>query len=201
MLDIGRIHDVFLKHDGIMRTRELIFERVYYGHLSYLIKNGYVEKIKYGYYRWVADSNREVEIVKQLFSDGILCMDTALSYYGYTKKKADFWSVAVSKDSAKSRFTKLKKLVVKPYFVEPKVLELGLDFCDIDGVSVRIYDRERVICDLYRHRHKVDKDIFYTAIKRYLLDPAKNISRLLEYAVPLRAATFAKQIAEACKYM
>lgn len=201
MLDIGRIHDIFSKHGGIMRTCELIRERVYYGHLSHLIKNGYVEKIKYGYYRWLSGSNREVELVKSLFSDGILCMDTALSYYGYTKKKADSWSVAVSKDSGKSRFSKLKKLVVKPYYVEPKVLELGLDFCDIDGVSVRMYDRERVICDLYRYRHKIDKDTFYTAIKRYLLDPAKNISRLLEYAGPLRARAFAKNIAEACKYM
>ncbi len=200
MFDLNRIKKLFSQNGGIMRTCELIKERVYYCDISRLINGGYIEKIKYGYYRWIKSGTREIELVTTLFSDGILCMDTALSYYGYTSAKPDTWSMAVSKDSCKSRF-KLKRIAVKPYFVEPSVLELGLEFCDLDGVPVRMYNRERVICDLLRYRHKMDKEVFYTAIRRYLLDPAKNIARLLEYAAPLRALSSAKQLAEVCKYM
>jgi len=49
-----------------------------------------------------------------------------------------------------------------------------------------VYDRERVICDCLRARHKMDKDLFSSAIRHYLDDPLKDIPRLLSYTRTLR---------------
>jgi hypothetical protein len=74
------------------------------------------------------------------------------------------------------------------------VLELGLTKGNIDGHEVRIYDKDRVICDCLRYRNKMDKEIFNKAIRAYIDDPGKNIPRLMEYAGPLRVKKAVKDL-------
>ena len=129
----------------------------------------------------------------RLFPDAILCMDTALRYYGYSDRTPGEWHLAVSKDSGKSRFN-IDYPFVKPYYVEPSVLELGLTNGNMDGHTVRIYDKDRLICDCLRYRNKMDKEIFNKAIRAYIEDPGKNIPKLMEYAGPLRVKKLAKDL-------
>ena len=89
------------------------------------------------------------------------------------------------KDSGKSRFN-IDYPHVKAYYLEPTLLEMGLTTGEKDGHIIRIYDRDRVICDCLRYRNKMDKEIFNKAIRAYVTDPQKNIPRLLDYAERLR---------------
>ena len=158
------------------------------------MESGYVEKVRYGYYQWVdPDDFSEVGTVSRLFPDAIFCMDTALRYYGYSDRTPGQWHLAVSKDSGKSRF-KINYPCAKPYFLEPTVLELGLTKANMDGHEIRIYDKDRVICDCLRYRNKMDKEIFNKAIQHYINDPGKSISKLLEYAEPLRVKRIPKDL-------
>ena len=78
--------------------------------------------------------------------------------------------------------------------MEPAVLEIGLTTGEIDGHCVRIYDKDRVICDCLRYRNKMDKEIFNKAIQGYISDTSKSIPRLMEYAAPLRVKKIAKDL-------
>lgn len=185
---------IFDKYGGMMRTKQLQAANILYRPLQKLIQQGYVEKIRYGYYQWVDhDDFSEVGTVTRLFPDAILCMDTALRYYGYSDRTPADWHLAVSKDSGKSRF-KIDYPFVKPYYVEPSLLELGLTVGEIDGHEVRIYNKDRLICDCLRYRNKMDKEIFNKAIQSYIADPGKNIPKLLEYAEMLRVKKTAKDL-------
>ena len=185
---------IFDKYGGMMRTKQLQAANILYRPLQKLIQQGYVEKIRYGYYQWVDhDDFSEVGTVTRLFPDAILCMDTALRYYGYSDRTPADWHLAVSKDSGKSRF-KIDYPFVKPYYVEPSLLELGLTVGEIDGHEVRIYNKDRLICDCLRYRNKMDKEIFNKAIQSYVADPGKNIPKLLEYAEMLRVKKTAKDL-------
>ena len=191
-MDIQYYKDIFMKYGGMMRTKELDKEKVYHRHRQQLIEAGYVEKVRYGYYQWIDHEDfSETGTVIRLFPDAILCMDTALRYYGYSDRTPIDWHLAVSKDSGKSRFN-IDYPFVKPYYVEPDILELGLTAGNMDDHTVRIYDKDRVICDCIRYRNKMDKEIFNKAIQRYVADPEKNIPRMLEYAGPLRVRIIAK---------
>lgn len=186
--------EIFDKYGGMMRTTQLQEEKILYRLLQRLIENGYVEKVRYGYYQWIDhDDFSEVSTVTRLFPDAVLCMDTALRYYEYSDRTPGDWHLAVSKDSNKSRF-KIDYPFVKPYFVEPSVLELGLTAGEMDGHSIRIYDKDRIICDCLRYRNKMDKEIFNKAIQNYINDPSKNIPKLLEYAEHLRVKKIAKDL-------
>ena len=194
MHDVQYYKSIFDKYGGMMRTTQLAEEKIFYPQREKLIADGYVEKIRRGYYQWInPDDFSEVGIVIRLFPDAILCMDTALRYYGYSDRTPGDWHLAVSKDSGKSRF-KIDYPFVKPYYVEPAVLELGLTTGTMDGHAIRIYDKERLICDCLRYRNKMDKEIFNKAIQKYIADPEKSIPKLMEYAGPLRVKKLAKDL-------
>ena len=194
MQDIQYYKSIFDRYGGVMRTTQLAEEKVFYPQREKLLKDGYIEKVKRGYYQWIDPHDfSEVGTVIRLFPDAILCMDTALRYYGYSDRTPGDWHLAVSKDSAKSRFN-IDYPFVKPYYVEPAILELGLTKGNMDGHDIRIYDKDRVICDCLRYRNKMDKEIFNKAIQNYIADPEKSIPRLLEYAEPLRVKKIAKDL-------
>lgn len=194
MHDVQYYKSIFDKYGGMMRTTQLAEEKIFYPQREKLIADGYVEKIRRGYYQWInPDDFSEVGTVIRLFPDAILCMDTALRYYGYSDRTPGDWHLAVSKDSGKSRF-KIDYPFVKPYYVEPTVLELGLTTGAMDGHAIRIYDKERLICDCLRYRNKMDKEIFNKAIQKYIADPEKSIPKLMEYAGPLRVKKLAKDL-------
>ena len=194
MHDVQYYKSIFDKYGGMMRTTQLAEEKIFYPQREKLNADGYVEKIRRGYYQWInPDDFSEVGTVIRLFPDAILCMDTALRYYGYSDRTPGDWHLAVSKDSGKSRF-KIDYPFVKPYYVEPAVLELGLTTGTMDGHAIRIYDKDRLICDCLRYRNKMDKEIFNKSIQKYIADPEKSIPKLMEYAGPLRVKKLAKDL-------
>ena len=194
MCEINTAKEIFDRYGGIMKTSELTKEKIYYADVANLIRAGVVEKIRHGYYQWIDNDNlSEAVTISKLFPDGILCMDTALRHYGYSDRTPAQWHIAVSKFSNRTRF-KIDYPFVKPYFVPPELLEIGLCEQKIDGNKVRMYDKERVICDCLRYRNKMDKEIFNKAIQSYVSDTSKSIPKLMEYSVPLRCQKLVKDL-------
>jgi predicted solute-binding protein len=75
---------------------------------------------------------------------------------------------------------------VKPFYLESSILSIGVTYIEVGDVEMRIYDRDRTICDVMRYSNKMDREIFNTAIQRYVKDSNQNVNRLLEYAKKLR---------------
>ena len=99
-MDVQQCKKIFEHYGGMMRTKELEQEKIYYKNIQQLIEAGCVEKVRYGYYQWVNPNDfSEIGTVCRLFPDAILCMDTALRYYGYSDRTPGSWHLAVSKDS------------------------------------------------------------------------------------------------------
>lgn len=194
MRDVIQIRNIFERYGGMMKTVELSKERLYYQNIQSLLDKGLIEKIRYGYYRWVeTDKTSEADIIVKLFPDGILCMDSALQYYGYIDEVPSEWHIAVSKDSGKSRFN-IDYPYVKPYYIEPSLLSIGVETIEIDGVQIKVFDRDRMICDCLRYRNRMDNETFNRAIKGYINDPLRNISHLNRYADELRVSKKARDL-------
>lgn len=194
MRDTEKIKEIFERYGGIMRTYQLTSEKIFYDDIQRLIDEDIIEKVRTGYYQLIDDDNpSEAVTVKRLFPDGILCMDTALWHYGYSDRTPSRWHIAVDKYSNRTRFN-IDYPFVKAYFVAPEVLSIGLCEQEIDGITVKMYDKERVICDCLRYRNKMDKELFNKAIQGYVSDTSKNIPNLMEYAVPLRCANIVKEL-------
>jgi hypothetical protein len=65
--------------------------------------------------------------------------------------------------------------------------ELGVITVDSpSGNVIRVYDVEKTLCDMFSPRHKADKDVQLTALKRYMKRKNKDLSKLMRYAKILR---------------
>lgn len=194
MLPDDKLKKIFAAHNGIMRTCELHKERLFYNDIQALIERGIIEKVRYGYYQLIEDENMsEAATVSRLFPDAIMCMDTALFYYRFSDRTPLAWHLAVSKDSGKSRFN-IDYPFIKPYYIEPSILDIGAIYGEMDGNPVRIYDKERTICDCLRYMGKMDRELFNKAIQSYVVDSKRNIPLLTEYAKKLRVMQKVKTI-------
>ena len=176
---------IFKQYGGIMRTFELKREGISHHILQELMEEGLVEKIKYGYYQWQDEKAfSEVSIISALFPDAIICDISAAMYYGYTDRVPGIWHIAVDNKSSRNKF-KIDFPKVKPHFISANRLEIGVSEGNIDGITVKIYDRERVVCDCLRHVNTMDGEVFNIIIQRYVRDKDKDAARLMEYAAKL----------------
>ncbi len=178
---------IFLDYNFTMTTAQLNKEKLYYRDIQRMLDEGLIEKVKRGYYHWIEDyGTSEVALINSLFPDAVFCMETALFYYKYSDRNPAEWNITVDKNTSRQR-TKIDYPFVKAYRVEPALLSLGETNGIIEFTNVRIYDRDRTICDVLRNMNKMDKEIFNKAIQSYVKDPQKNIPNLIEYAKALRA--------------
>ena len=176
---------IFKQYGGIMRTCELKREGVSYQILQELMAEGLVEKIKYGYYQWQDEKAfSEVSVISALFPDAIVCDMSAAMYYGYTDRVPGIWHIAVDNRSARNKF-KIDFPQIKPHFISADRLGIGASEGKIDGITVKIYDRERIICDCLRRINTMDGEVLNTIIQRYVGDKDKDSARLMEYAARL----------------
>lgn len=177
------LRQMFSHYDYVMTTAQLSKEKLYYRDIQRMLGAGLIEKVKRGYYHWTMGSGKgDVVIISRLFPDGILCMETALFYYGYSDRNPAEWNIAIDKNTSRQR-TRIDYPSVKAYRIEPTILSIGVTRGEINFTDVRIYDRDRTICDVLRNMNKMDKEIFNKAIQGYL----QYISNLF---VPLRTSAF-----------
>lgn len=64
---------------------------------------------------------------------------------------------------------------------------LGMTDCETQfGNTVRLYDRERCICDLIKNRDSYDIQMFQTALKEYMRRKDRDLNKLIKYAEVLK---------------
>ena len=158
------IAEAMEKHNGIVKKEELTKLGIDYRRIDALVKEGKLSRVRNGYYTDRVDGFGEVELA-----------------YGYLKEKPYGWTLAVDKNTSKSRF-KMDYPRIIPFYTEPEALSLGASVIELQGCSFGIYDKERLICDCLKYESKMSHDDFKTAIQAYIADPDKDISVLMDYA-------------------
>lgn len=176
----------FKNHNGLMRTCELNDIGINSKQILQLLEEGTVFKIKRGVYQLSNDIDTPEEvIIAKLFPSSVIYLHSALFHYGYTDRIPSSWEIAVDKDIAKSQFNIIYPIVT-PFYLEKKLMDIGVTEYSLDNVKIKIFDRERTICDILRYENKIDKEVLNKAVQGYIKDKEKNINKLMEYSKILR---------------
>ena len=192
--ELEALRKLFKEHNYVMTTAELTKSKLYYADIQKMLAGELIEKVKRGYYHWIEEFlGSDIAIVKRLFPDAVLCMETALFYYGYSDRNPAGWNITIDKNVSRQR-TKIDYPFIRAYRVEPELVILGETKGTIDCIEVRIYDRDRTICDVLKHMNRIDKEVFNKAIQKYVQDPKKNIPDLIQYAKVLRVQKRVKDL-------
>lgn len=167
----------------IVKRSELQGLQLYQKDINELIEKGCLEKVRQGWYQIVYKDveTSEASLIAAMFPDGVICMYTALFYYRYSDRTPLDWDIAIDRDTSKSRF-KIDYPYVKPYYMEKIHLEYGITEAVFEDVTMKIFDRDRLLCECIKNENKMDKETYNKAIQAYINDSNKSISNLIKYA-------------------
>lgn len=153
--------------------------------LAHFCKKGQIERLGRGVYKGVAAEIdidfrwEDLALVAMSIPNGVICLISALCYYGLTDQiMREFWiAVPHSCKSPKRPKTRIIRM---------RNIELGQTDISIGTERLKIFDRERTIVDAFRH---LSHEIALKALQEYLKQrqPYKpNLDKLLKYAKILR---------------
>ncbi|MBD5520311.1 MAG: abortive phage infection protein [Lachnospiraceae bacterium] len=151
--------------------------------LAKYVKENDLERVARGIYITEDVWPDELYIMQVRNAAVIFSGETALYLHGLIDR--EYSEICVSVPTGYNA-THLKTGNVQVKYASKK--RYGLGVCTVPSTSgnmVRVYDRERCICDLVSDRNKIEVQNFQTAMKEYMLGKGKKLSRLIEYAEKL----------------
>ena len=178
--------DVIESKGGIAKSADFVAAGIRAVDVVSLCNAGYLDRVRHGYYQMAERNNAtEEQMLATLIPQGIVCVESALFYYGYSDFAPRKWSVAVPRTISRTKLD-VETLPLQTYFVQQDLYELGKTTGDFHGVTLPVYDRERTICDCFKFRSRLDTELFSKALTAYAKDPGKNLSNLSAHAKKLR---------------
>lgn len=178
--------EVFNKVGSVAKTADFVAAGLKNYDVVFLCNQGYVERIRNGFYKLPnTDGPSEEILISKLLPQGIVCVESALFHYGYSDFAPREWSVAVPRSFSRA-IKAMQEVPVKAYYIQNMFYRYRVTVEEFNGVALKVYDRERTICDCFKYRTKLDNEIFNKAVNAYALDSKKNLTNLSKYAKEMR---------------
>jgi predicted transcriptional regulator of viral defense system len=186
-MNIERIHKVeaLLQAEGpVLRASVLRSARFCSKDIASLIQSGHLQKIRWGYYVSPSVSAMdENALIASLIPEGVFSLFSAAQYHDLS---------TVIPSSIEITLPVGRRIPVLPddvhvtiYKSVPTIYQLGIDTVQDQEYTLKIYDRERTVCDFFRMRLKIGKDAALEVLKNYM-SGKKNLQKLYEYAERLQ---------------
>jgi predicted transcriptional regulator of viral defense system len=159
--------------------------------IAKLVKDGKLLKVKAGLYRLpeiniTTNINASLVDVSHAVPNGVIALASALAHYGLTTFIPAEIYVAIPM-SAKP--PKIGYPPVRFFYYPDRFYRSGIEVIKTSAGSVRIYNQEKTICDMFRYRDKIGENLALESLKNYLRRKGANIRKLSEYAVICRVKT------------
>lgn len=123
----------------------------------------------------------ELEIISKKYPNAILTLNSAFYYYGLTDTIPSFYHVATPKNARR-----ISDVRVKQIYENSKAFDMGKTIINYDGIDILIYDKERLLVELIRNKHKFSFDLYKELINNYRkIIHELDISVITEYVYEL----------------
>jgi hypothetical protein len=180
-LILDRVKDYIYKNGGIVKRSQLYELGIDYRRILDFAEKGDLVRLKSGYYIVRLSDFSEEELIAKLFPDAILNLESGLYEYGYISRRPYAWKLTVDKNTSKSRF-KLDYPSVVPLYAEKSVMETGVQKKTFGGAQMKIFDRNRLVCECLKYEDKMERELFQEGLMSYIHDPKKDAAALMRYA-------------------
>ena len=179
-----RILSFIAEQGGYSKAEALRAEGFHSSYLAKLVQSGALIRLKRGLYALASgDKRSELIDIQKAIPGAVFCLGTALSVHGIGTWEPPEVQLAIRRDS---RITLPDFPPIKLFSFSGARYELGVIEKATETGIIRVYDREKTICDVVRFRNSLGIDIAMEALREYLKSQGRDIPRLLEYAKLLR---------------
>ena len=159
--------------------------------IAKLLKDGEIEKIRPGLYR-LANYPKSVPFratlidVCQAMPRGVICLLSALDFHELTTFNPSEVYVAIphAQKPRQVRYPPIRSFFFRERFYSPGIVQV-----ETRSGTIKVYNKEKTICDMFRYRKKIGENLALEALKNYLRGKGSNIKKLHQYAVICRVKT------------
>jgi len=159
------------------------------------LKEGAIVKVKPGLYRLAnvgeiviplpkikgsgSTISQEIIDVCRAIPDGVICLASALAFYDLTTFNPSEIYIAIPNAAKipKIDFPPLRVFYFRERFYKP-----GIESIEVPNCTLKIYSKEKTICDMFRYRNKYGEDLALEGLKNYLSRKEANVNKLRKYA-------------------
>lgn len=166
--------------DGIIRTAQVEAAGISRPMLKKYMDAGQLERVRKGLYTLRDGLADEYSLLQTQCSKAVYSYGTALFLWGMSDRAPHLVDITVPHGTNLSRLRR-DNPVLRCHYVQKEFYELGIaETVSPQGGSVRLYDKERCICDLIRDKDQMELQLFTQAIKDYFKGKT-NPRKLLKY--------------------
>ena len=130
--------------------------------IARMVESGELFKIEPGIYSDNKSKPRELELIQARHPTAVVTLQSAYYYYDLTDHIPDKYHLAMERGG-----TRIKDPRVIQHDVPIGTLNIGVEQKKINGTSMRIFDRERLLIETIRMRTKVPYDLYREVIGNF----------------------------------
>ena len=195
---VNKIKEIALQNNGFIRTREVVTNKISKTHLATMVSLGFLERVKKGLYRLTDLEPVAYEYfidTQKAIPQGIICFLSALKYHNLTTINPNDIHIAIPR---KSKAVLPEYPPVKIHYLSDNYYQIGIELISIREEGIKIYTREKTLCDCIKYRDKIGADQMIEAFKAYLNNKGnRNLTLLMKIAEECGVSKIVKYYAEA----
>lgn len=189
------IEDLLRKNNGLLKASDARLMGIDNKILQRLTKVGELERVAHGLYLGANYIEDEYLIAQYRCTRGIFSHETALFFHNLSDRTPFRLTMTVPSGYYSRIIT--DKDSYQFFYCKPELHELGITTVQSPfGNSVRVYNKERTICDCIKKKDKLDADLVLSAVKQYMGELGNDYALLLKYADMFKIRESVKQYLE-----
>jgi len=152
--------------------------------LGALVADNSLYRVARGIYAMPDVWEDEMYFLQYRFSKGVFSNETALYLHGLSDRTPQAYTLTFPHGYNAAG---LKKHNAKARFATPENYDLGIvEMPSPCNNPIRVYDKERTLCDIVKGNNACDVQIVNQAMKTYAGSKDKDMAKLIAYAEKLR---------------
>lgn len=186
MSKYGKMNNMLEENNGYIFTEQVEkagISRTYFGRF---VRENCLEKVAKGIYVSPSTWEDELYILQLCYPRIVYSGETALHLHNMIDREYSKIYVTVPPNFSQTRLRE-RGVAVRQEKLE--TYKMGIEELKTNfGNLVRAYNKERCICNIIKNRADIEVQDFQTAMKEYMRDKTKDLSRLIRYAEQLKVS-------------
>lgn len=162
-----KIENVAEADGGIIRTSQVEKAGVSRPVIGKYVRDGKLERVRKGIYIISQGDHDEFALIQAQHSQAVFSFGTALFLWGMSDRTPHFIDVTFPQ-GVNASVIRRDNPDLRCHYVQARLYGIGIaEKRSPQGAMVRLYDRERCICDLVRGKNILDAQLYSQALKEY----------------------------------
>jgi predicted transcriptional regulator of viral defense system len=191
-----RLEDYLSEHSGLVRVQDLRERGIDRRALYALVNEGAVQRIGQGLYRAtdaaLTPTYDEAEAALAV-PQGVICLTSALVHHDLTDEIPSKIHMAIE---GKAWPPRIAWPPIRFHSFSGEAFHAGIEEIELDGIPVKIYNKEKTIADCLKYRHSIPPGVPQQALRDALRRRDFSYDRLLHYARICRVESLVRTYVE-----